>query len=117
VERTPIDGIELEYEVRGTGEPIVLIHAGVCAEFFAPPGPGVGAHRDYAPSGTTEPATRAAAVCKARSASRCAAVRRVALRRPWRDGPLVSLSPESASSSGLASGSLEGLDDGEEGSG
>jgi pimeloyl-ACP methyl ester carboxylesterase len=36
VERAPIDGIELEYEVRGTGEPIVLIHAGVCADFFVP---------------------------------------------------------------------------------
>jgi pimeloyl-ACP methyl ester carboxylesterase len=32
----PIDGIELEYEVRGSGDPVVLIHAGVCAEFFAP---------------------------------------------------------------------------------
>jgi pimeloyl-ACP methyl ester carboxylesterase len=34
--RAPIDGIELEYELRGTGEPVVLIHAGVCADFFAP---------------------------------------------------------------------------------
>jgi pimeloyl-ACP methyl ester carboxylesterase len=36
MEPAPIDGIELEYEVRGTGEPVVLIHAGVCADFFAP---------------------------------------------------------------------------------
>ena len=36
MERAPIDGIELEYEVRGTGEPVVLIHAGVCADFFRP---------------------------------------------------------------------------------
>jgi 3-oxoadipate enol-lactonase len=34
--RAPIGDIELEYEVRGAGEPVVLIHAGVCAEFFAP---------------------------------------------------------------------------------
>jgi pimeloyl-ACP methyl ester carboxylesterase len=36
MERAPIDGIELEYEIRGTGEPVVLIHAGVCADFFRP---------------------------------------------------------------------------------
>jgi pimeloyl-ACP methyl ester carboxylesterase len=36
MERAPIDGVELEYEVRGTGEPVVLMHAGVCADFFAP---------------------------------------------------------------------------------
>jgi 3-oxoadipate enol-lactonase len=34
--RAQIDDIELEYEVRGAGEPVVLIHAGVCAGFFAP---------------------------------------------------------------------------------
>jgi len=34
--RAPIDGLELEYEVRGAGEPVVLIHAGVVAGFFAP---------------------------------------------------------------------------------
>ena len=33
MERAPIDGIELEYEIRGTGEPVVLMHAGVCADF------------------------------------------------------------------------------------
>jgi pimeloyl-ACP methyl ester carboxylesterase len=34
--RARVDGIELEYEVRGSGEPLVLIHAGVCAGFFRP---------------------------------------------------------------------------------
>jgi pimeloyl-ACP methyl ester carboxylesterase len=34
--RARVDGIELEYELRGEGEPVVLIHAGVCAGFFAP---------------------------------------------------------------------------------
>ena len=36
MQRAPIDGIELEYEICGTGEPVVLIHAGVCADFFRP---------------------------------------------------------------------------------
>jgi pimeloyl-ACP methyl ester carboxylesterase len=36
MERAPIDGIELEYEIRGTGEPVVLMHAGICADFFRP---------------------------------------------------------------------------------
>jgi 3-oxoadipate enol-lactonase len=36
MQRAPVDGIELEYEIRGTGDPVVLIHAGVCAEFFRP---------------------------------------------------------------------------------
>ena len=36
MQRAPIDGIELEYEIRGSGEAVVLIHAGVCAEFFRP---------------------------------------------------------------------------------
>ena len=37
MERAPVNGVDLEYEVRGgTGEPVVLIHAGVCADFFAP---------------------------------------------------------------------------------
>jgi hypothetical protein len=31
MQRAPIDGIELEYELRGSGEAVVLIHAGVCA--------------------------------------------------------------------------------------
>jgi pimeloyl-ACP methyl ester carboxylesterase len=34
--RAVLDGIELDYEVRGTGEPVVLMHAGVCADFFKP---------------------------------------------------------------------------------
>jgi len=32
--RVPIDGVELEVDVRGDGEPVVLIHAGVCAYWF-----------------------------------------------------------------------------------
>jgi hypothetical protein len=36
MQRAPIDGIELEYEICGTGEPVVLIHAGLCADFFRP---------------------------------------------------------------------------------
>jgi pimeloyl-ACP methyl ester carboxylesterase len=35
-DRATIDGVELEYEDRGSGEPVVLVHAGVCADFFAP---------------------------------------------------------------------------------
>ena len=31
-----IDGIELEYELEGTGEPVVLVHWGVCAEWARP---------------------------------------------------------------------------------
>ncbi|HEY7104047.1 MAG TPA: alpha/beta hydrolase [Mycobacteriales bacterium] len=34
--RAGVDGVELEYEVLGTGDPVVLIHAGVCADWFAP---------------------------------------------------------------------------------
>jgi hypothetical protein len=29
--RASLDGVELEYEVRGVGEPVVLVHAGVFA--------------------------------------------------------------------------------------
>jgi pimeloyl-ACP methyl ester carboxylesterase len=36
LERATLGGIELEYEVRGAGEPVVLIHAGVCADWFRP---------------------------------------------------------------------------------
>jgi 3-oxoadipate enol-lactonase len=36
MDRSRAGGIELEYEVRGTGEPVVLIHAGVCAGWFIP---------------------------------------------------------------------------------
>jgi pimeloyl-ACP methyl ester carboxylesterase len=35
-ERATIDGLELEYDLRGAGEPVVLMHAGVCADFFTP---------------------------------------------------------------------------------
>lgn len=34
--RATIDGIELEYTDHGSGEPIVLIHAGLCASWFEP---------------------------------------------------------------------------------
>jgi pimeloyl-ACP methyl ester carboxylesterase len=29
--RAAVDGLELEYELRGRGEPVVLIHWGLCA--------------------------------------------------------------------------------------
>jgi len=32
--RAILDGVELDYEVRGAGEPVVLVHAGVCADWF-----------------------------------------------------------------------------------
>jgi pimeloyl-ACP methyl ester carboxylesterase len=34
--RASLEGIELEYEVRGGGEPVVLVHAGVFASWFRP---------------------------------------------------------------------------------
>jgi pimeloyl-ACP methyl ester carboxylesterase len=34
--RAVLEGIELEYEVRGDGEPVVLVHAGVFADWFKP---------------------------------------------------------------------------------
>jgi 3-oxoadipate enol-lactonase len=62
--RAPVDdGLELEYEDRGAGEPVVLIHAGVCADFFAPlmDQPALAGHRlvrhhraGYAGSGRVE---------------------------------------------------------------
>jgi pimeloyl-ACP methyl ester carboxylesterase len=36
MDRAALDGVELEYEVRGAGEPVVLIHAGCCCDFFKP---------------------------------------------------------------------------------
>jgi pimeloyl-ACP methyl ester carboxylesterase len=36
MDRAALDGVELEYEVQGAGEPVVLMHAGVCADFFKP---------------------------------------------------------------------------------
>jgi 3-oxoadipate enol-lactonase len=35
-ERAALEGVELAYEDRGAGEPVVLIHAGICADFFQP---------------------------------------------------------------------------------
>lgn len=34
--RAAVDGIELEYEIRGSGEPVVLVHAGIFADWFKP---------------------------------------------------------------------------------
>ena len=34
--RASLDGVELEYEVRGGGEPVVLVHAGVFAGWYRP---------------------------------------------------------------------------------
>jgi pimeloyl-ACP methyl ester carboxylesterase len=34
--RAPIDGIELDYAIRGTGDPVVLVHWGVCAAWAEP---------------------------------------------------------------------------------
>lgn len=36
MERVRIDGAELEYEVQGTGEPVVLVHGSHIADAFAP---------------------------------------------------------------------------------
>jgi pimeloyl-ACP methyl ester carboxylesterase len=36
MERTTIDGVRLEYEVRGDGEPVVLVHGSHVAETFVP---------------------------------------------------------------------------------
>jgi 3-oxoadipate enol-lactonase len=45
MQRALVDGIELEYEISGSGEPVVLIHAGVCAEFFRPLAEPLAAHQ------------------------------------------------------------------------
>src|SRR5262245_57684145 len=34
--RANVDGVELEYEVRGAGEPVVFVHAGVFASWYGP---------------------------------------------------------------------------------
>jgi pimeloyl-ACP methyl ester carboxylesterase len=34
--RVSLNGLELEYEARGAGEPVVLIHAGIFADWFRP---------------------------------------------------------------------------------
>jgi pimeloyl-ACP methyl ester carboxylesterase len=36
MQRATVDGIELEYELRGVGEPVVLIHWGICAAWGEP---------------------------------------------------------------------------------
>jgi pimeloyl-ACP methyl ester carboxylesterase len=36
MQRACVDGVDLEYEIRGTGEPVVLVHAGVLADWFVP---------------------------------------------------------------------------------
>jgi 3-oxoadipate enol-lactonase len=36
MERAALQGVELEYEIRGNGEPVVLIHPGHFADWFAP---------------------------------------------------------------------------------
>ena len=36
MQRATVDGLELEYELRGAGEPVVLIHWGVCAAWAEP---------------------------------------------------------------------------------
>jgi pimeloyl-ACP methyl ester carboxylesterase len=36
MDRAALEGIELEYEIRGAGEPVVLIHPGHFADWFAP---------------------------------------------------------------------------------
>jgi pimeloyl-ACP methyl ester carboxylesterase len=36
MERGALDGLELEYELRGSGEPVVLIHWGLCAAWAEP---------------------------------------------------------------------------------
>jgi pimeloyl-ACP methyl ester carboxylesterase len=34
--RAPLDGVDLDYEIRGEGEPVVLAHAGVLPDWFEP---------------------------------------------------------------------------------
>jgi pimeloyl-ACP methyl ester carboxylesterase len=36
LDRTTVGDVELEYETRGSGPPVLLIHAGGCADWFAP---------------------------------------------------------------------------------
>jgi len=36
MDRAALNDLELEYEIRGSGEPVVLIHPGHFAEWFAP---------------------------------------------------------------------------------
>jgi pimeloyl-ACP methyl ester carboxylesterase len=36
MERALIDGVELEYEVHGSGEPVLLVHPGIFSDWFVP---------------------------------------------------------------------------------
>jgi len=36
MDRVAVNGVELEFEVRGNGEPVLLIHPGIFADFFTP---------------------------------------------------------------------------------
>ena len=36
MDRAALEGVELEYEVQGAGEPVVLIHPGHFADWFTP---------------------------------------------------------------------------------
>jgi pimeloyl-ACP methyl ester carboxylesterase len=36
MERVSLDGLELEYELKGSGDPVVLIHWGLCAKWAEP---------------------------------------------------------------------------------
>src|SRR5262249_26418492 len=36
MDRVALDGVELEYMVHGVGEPVLLIHAGIFADWFVP---------------------------------------------------------------------------------
>jgi pimeloyl-ACP methyl ester carboxylesterase len=36
MDRAALDGVELEYEIRGAGEPVVLVHHGAGADWFGP---------------------------------------------------------------------------------
>jgi pimeloyl-ACP methyl ester carboxylesterase len=36
LDRARLDGVEIEYEIRGTGEPVVLVHNGAGPDWFAP---------------------------------------------------------------------------------
>ena len=44
--RVPVDGVDLYYEIHGTGKPLVLLHGGLMlAEIFAPILPALAAGR------------------------------------------------------------------------
>jgi hypothetical protein len=36
MERAAVGDVELEYELEGGGSPVLLVHAGGCADWFAP---------------------------------------------------------------------------------